>query len=49
MSRVLELMAMVAVLIGIFLFVTNADKTVSIIYAGARGFTDSVRTLQGRG
>lgn len=48
MSKFVDIIAMAAILIGIFLFVTNADKTVSIIYALSRGFSDSVKNLQGR-
>jgi hypothetical protein len=49
MKSVIRIVTIGAVLIGIYLFVANGEKTVSIIKGLGGEVNDLSRTLQGRG
>ena len=44
-----EILSGTAILIGIYLFLSNGSKTVDIIKALAGAYTSGVKTLQGKG
>lgn len=43
-----ELLAGTGILIAVYLFLSNGDKTVNIIKALSGAYTSGVKTLQGR-
>lgn len=47
-AQLSELIAGTGILIAIYLFVSNGDKTVSIIKALGGSYAQGVKTLQGR-
>lgn len=48
MTRLVEIVAMGFIVIAIYLFLSNGNKTVSIITALANGVNSSVKNFQGR-
>lgn len=49
MGRIIEIISGMGLLIAIFLFVSNADGTASIIKQLGASSSSMIRTLQGRG
>ena len=48
-AQISELLSGTAILIAIYLFLRNGDKTVAIIKALSSAYTSGVKTLQGNG
>lgn len=49
MRSILTIVTGIGVLIGIYLFVSNYNATVSIVNAIGKNATSGIKTLQGRG
>ena len=49
MGRIVEIISGIGVLIAIYLFVSNADGTASIIKQLGASSSSMIKTLQGRG